>query len=398
MAQVPLPGHGTRQVTRRRGQGEGTIRHRADGRWEGRIDQGWEGGKHRARSVYARTRQEVVLKVRQLQQQFDAGQPSFDQRTTVGHLLETWLEAAADRLRHSTLVRYRNLVRHQLVPALGPVRLVQLQPANIAAAMSGWQAGGLSPRSTAQARAVLRAALADAVEWGMVSRNAAEYAKPPRIPRPQARLIPPEDVERIVAATADHPQLHRLVLLLLHTGLRRGEMLGLTWSNVNLDHRELHVTSELERANGAYRLEGVKSAASRRTLPLTPAAVSALEEERRTQGEARASAGPTWREPLHGLCFTTGTGAPRNGDSVTHQFQASLIRAGLPSMPLHHLRKGFGGLMLASGVDLATVSALLGHSSVSLTASTYAGVMPSLKREAADRLGRLLEPDLPGGA
>ena len=134
----------------------------------------------------------------------------------------------------------------------------------------------------------------------------------------------------------------------------------------------------------------MKSAASQRTLPLTAVALSALEQEWRTQGEARVAAGIKWCELLPGLCFTTVTCSPRHGDMVTHQFQASLIRTGLPSMPLHHQSKGFGSLLLASGVDLATVSALLGHSSVSLTASTYAGVMPSLERDAAERLGRLL--------
>ena len=377
-------------MTRRRGQGEGTIRHRADGRWEGRIDLGWEGAKHQSRSLYGRTRQDVVLKLRQLHQQLKEGQPGFDQRTTVGQHLESWFQAAASRLRPSTIVRYRNLIRHQILPALGQFRLAQLQPADVVGAMARWRAEGLSPRSVAQARAVLRAALGDAVRWGLVPRNVAQLASPPRIPRPEPRLIAPAEAERVVAAMSGAPQLQRLVVLSLHAGLRRGELLGLTWSAVDKENRELHVTRELLRVAGDYQLPEPKSRTSQRTLPLTRQALLVLEEERQAQAEARRSAGSRWHEPISGLCFTTATGWPRNPDTVTHQFRAAIIRAGLPDMHLHILRKGFGGLMLASGVDLATVSALLGHSSVALTASTYAGVMPSLKRDAADRLGRLL--------
>lgn len=379
-------------MTRRRGQGEGTIRHRADGRWEGRIDLGWAGGKHHARSLYGKTRQEVVLRLRQLQQQLDEGQPAFDQRTTVAQHLESWFQAAESRLRASTIVRYRNLIRHQILPALGQLRLVQLQPADVVGAMARWQAEGLSPRSVAQARAVLRAALGDAVRWGLVPQNAAQLASPPRIPRPEPRLIAPAEAERVVAAMSGAPQLQRLVVLSLHAGLRRDELLGLTWRAVDKENRELHVTRELLRLNGAYQLPEPKSRTSQRTLPLTSQAALVLEEERLAQAEARRLAGSRWHEPIPGLCFTSTTGAPRNPDTVTHQFRSAIIRAGLPNMHLHVLRKGFGGLMLASGVDLATVSALLGHSSVALTASTYAGVMPSLKRDAARRLERFLQP------
>ncbi len=379
-------------MTRRRGQGEGTIRHRADGRWEGRIDLGWEGGKHQSRSLYGRTRQDVVLKLRQLQRQLDEGQPALDQRSTVSQHLELWLQSAEPRLRPTTLRFYRGFVRHQLVPALGQLRLAQLQPSDVVEAMASWQAEGLSPRSVGHARAVLRAALGDAVRWGLVPKNAAQLANPPRVPHPDPRLIPPAEVEMVVAAMSGSPQLQRLAIVSLHTGLRRGELLGLTWAAIDPEKRELHVTRGLLRVNGAYQLPEPKSRTSHRTLPLTPQALLALEEERQAQADARRAAGSRWREPLPGLCFTTVTGSPRHPDTVSHQFKSAIIRAGLPDMHLHILRKGFGGLMLASGVDLATVSALLGHSSVALTASTYAGVMPTLKRDAADRLGKLLGP------
>lgn len=135
----------------------------------------------------------------------------------------------------------------------------------------------------------------------------------------------------------------------------------------------------------------MKSNSSRRTVPLSDVAAATLDAERKAQLETRLLAGGRWREPLPGLCFTTATGLPRNGPTLTHQFERALQRAGLPVIRWRHLRHAYAGLMLGSGSDLATVSGLLGHSSVALTASTYAGVMPSLKRGAADRLGLLLQ-------
>jgi integrase len=166
--------------------------------------------------------------------------------------------------------------------------------------------------------------------------------------------------------------------------------LGLRWQDVDWRTAELHVSQALQRLGGTYQLVDVKSRTSRRALPLTPTALDVLIQERQSQEDARTAAGRRWREPIPGLIFTTATGQPRNGGTITHHFATALAAAGLAPMHWHHLRHAFAGLMLASGVDLGTVSSLLGHSSFSLTLSTYAGVAPSLKRQATDQLGRLL--------
>ncbi len=194
-------------------------------------------------------------------------------------------------------------------------------------------------------------------------------------------------------AAIDDPQLHRMATICLHAGVRQGELLGLRWQDVDWGNSELHVSRQLQRIDRAYELSEVKSRKSRRALPLTPAALEAFSQERDSQSEARTSAGNRWREPIPGLIFTTATGHPRNGSSVTHAFAAALETAGLAPMHFHHLRHGFAGLMLGAGVEIATVSALLGHSSVALTARTYAGVERSLKHDATDRLAlRLSQP------
>lgn len=382
-------------MTRRRGQGEGTIRHRADGRWEGRIDLGWEGGRHQARSIYGRTRQDVVLKLRQLQQQLATGLPVVDERVTIAHFLVEWLQVVEPRLRPSTFIRYKQLVEHQLIPQLGAIRLAKLGPADVARMMAQVQQDGLSPRTAAHCRAVLRAALADAEKWGQVARNVAKLADAPHLAPPQPVVLSPEQVQAVLDACTD-PSLRRLALVAITTGMRQGEQLGLRWEDIDFERRSLTVRMELQRIDGTYQVVEPKSATSRRVVALPAAALTALSAERQAQLEAQLAAGRRWHEPIPGLVFTTTTGAPRNGSSLTHLFQVGLQRAGLPKLPWKGLRAAHGALMLASGADISVVSRKLGHSSVALTSRHYGGVADALQRDAADRLGRLLgsEPDV----
>lgn len=221
-------------MTRRGGQGEGTIRLRADGRWEGRIELGWERGKHRARSVYGCTRQDVVLKLRQLRRQLDEGQPVVDERITVGNFLAEWLQVVEPRLRPSSFTRFRQLAERQLIPQLGAIRLAKLSPADVSRMMAQVQQDGLSPRTAAHSRAVLRAALADAEQWGQVARNVAKLADPPHLAPPQPVVLSPEQLRSVLDA-CPNPGLQRLVAVAITTGLRQGEQLGLRWEDIDFE-------------------------------------------------------------------------------------------------------------------------------------------------------------------
>ncbi|HVC39709.1 MAG TPA: site-specific integrase [Candidatus Dormibacteraeota bacterium] len=366
----------------KRVMGHGTVYLRADGRWSAQV--AVEG---RRRTVYGRTQADVVRKLQALQQQVGAGLPAVDQRATVKRYLDVWLGSVAPRVRPRTMRHYAYMVG-LISGQVGRVKLAKLSPQDVAAMLARLQASGLSPQTCSLARATLRTALADAERNSQVGRNVAALASPPRVPHQQPRILAPDKAQAVIDALPD-PGLRRLATLAVHSGLRQGELLGLRWQDVA--DGELHVTQALQRLGGEYQLVEVKSRASRRTVPLTAGAVDALAQERQSQLESRLAAGSGWREPIRGLAFTTATGAPRNGNAITHQFADALSAAGLPAMHWHHLRHAFAGLMLASGSDLSTVSSLLGHTSVNLTASTYAGVAPSLKRQAADRLGALLQ-------
>lgn len=315
--------------------------------------------------------------------------PAVDQRGTVAAYLAGWLETKRPKLRPATMARYRGIVEGQIIPELGRVKLAKLQPADVDRMLARLQAQGLSPRTASHVRAVLRAALGTAERRGQVVRNVATLSEPVRVAKVPLRILSPDAAWALLDAIED-PQLRRLATLAVHRGLRQGELLGPAWSDVDWEGGQLHISKALQRIEGSYRRVEVKSGSSRRAVPLTPAAVEALTAERDAQAEARERAGSRWHEPIPGLIFTTATGQPRNGSTVTHLFQLALKRAGLAPMPFHDLRHAFATLMFTSGVDSGTVSALLGHSSVSLTMSTYAGVAPSLKRQATDQLARLL--------
>jgi len=366
----------------RRGNGEGSISHRPDGRWQAQVA---VEGKRRA--VYGRTREDAAAKLLALQHSVTVGLPPVDQRATVRRYLDSWLASVEPRVRPRTLKHYRYMVG--LVSGqVGRVKLAKLSPQDVGAMLARMQASGLSPQTCSLARAALRTALADAERDGLVSRNVAALASAPRVAHQRPRILAPGQVQALLDALQDDG-LRRLATVAVHTGLRQGELLGLRWGDVA--DGELHVTQSLQRLDGEYQLVEVKSRTSRRTVPLTADAVDALAQERQSQREAQLAAGGRWHQPILDLCFTTSTGAPRSGSAITHAFADALSAAGLPAMRWHHLRHAFAGLMLASGSDLSTVSSLLGHTSVNLTASTYAGVMPSLKRQAADRLGALLQ-------
>lgn len=378
---------------KKRPSGEGTLYQRkSDGRWVGAITTGWSAKGQRRELVYGRTRAETHKKMQALQARRVSGLPKLDGRTPLRTYLAAWAEAKAATVRPRTAEHYRWAVTTLTSPAAGLSRqkLAQLSPSEVEGALRRLQDSGFSPRSCAHVRAVLRNALRQALRDGLVARNVAELAEGPEVPSGAPRILEAAEVEALLAAIPD-AGLRRLVTVSVHTGLRQGELLGLRWSDVNWAKGEVRVSMTLQRLAGEYRLAPVKTKGSERRVPLTSDAVAALEEERRAQAEARPAAGRRWKAPVADLVFTTPTGQPRSGSSLNHQLHRACEAAGLEPLRWHHLRHAFAGLMLGAGVELAVVSQLLGHSSAAFTADVYGGILPGLKRQAADRLGELLK-------
>ncbi len=359
----------------RRGHGEGSIRQRGPRLWEARVIVGYRDGRSVRRSLYGTTRREVAEKLTADLAGLQRGEGLLNERRTVGAFLDEWMAGLDLRVRPSTALRYRDLLGRHAIPAIGSVRLSQLTPQRVDALLAERQQAGLSARSVWHLRAVLRAALADALRTGQVTRNAAGLARPPRKAEPyRVEPMSPDQAGAILDAVAG-TELEAPVSVALWTGLRQGELLGLRWSDIDLDRGRLTVTATLQRRGGEWFVEGTKTDRSRRTIHLPEPGVAALAALRQRQREQRLRAGPAW-ETRHGdLVFTDAIGQPLNGSTLTHKFRTALDRAGLRSVRFHDLRHAAATLMLASGTDLKVVTEVLGHSTIATTANVYAGVL-----------------------
>jgi integrase len=398
----------------RRGNGEGTITQRKDGRWEAKIDV-TEAGKRRRKSIYGRTRQEVARRLTQALRDRDQGLPiRMDERTTVAAYLEAWLrDTVRPSVRPMTYVSYDGHVRKHLIPVIGSIPLVKLTPQDVRAVQAAAlkprtvaQKGDLpprtvtlSPKTVAHVQATLRTALQQALKDGLVARNVATLVNAPRQVRHDQQVLDPDQARTFLAA-AQGDRLGALYVVTMAVGLRQGEALGLKWSDVDLDAGTITVSRTLQRVpkplrgdddegHGThYRLVEPKTATSRRTVPLPKFVVPTLKAHRARQAEERLAAGPAW-DPTWDLVFATTIGTPLDSRNVTHAFQALLARAGLPFMRFHDLRHSAATLMLAQGVAPRVIMETLGHSQIGITMNLYAHVLPAAKRDAADRMDDL---------
>jgi len=243
-------------------------------------------------------------------------------------------------------------------------------------------AQGLSPRTVRRIRATLRASLSQAVRDGIVQRNVAALAEPPSVDDRRPEPMTAAQAKSILRAVEGH-RLEPLFRVALGTGMRQGEILGLQWSDVDLEDGAITVRRALQRIDGSPQLVEPKSLKARRTIPLPEMAKAALETQLEQQKLERIHE-PAWSDS--NFVFTTTKGTPLDGRNVTKCFQRLLAEAGLPGMRFHDLRHGFATLMLAEGMNPRIVQDFLGHSQIGLTLGTYTQVPDALLREAAQSL------------
>lgn len=368
----------------KRGNNEGSISKRDDGRWMARIS--LPGGKRKY--YYGDTRAEVAKKLTEATRDRDKGLPVVGERLTVGQHLDTWLESSVKpSVRPRTYAGYEAHVRLHLKPALGKVSLSKLTPQQVQSFLNQTIEGGLTPATALRIRATLRKSLNQAMRWGLVSRNVATLIDAPKARRPKIEPMPPEQARQFLAAIQgdQHEALYNLVLA---TGLRQGEALGLRWEDIDIDRGSVTVRRSLQRLKGVSTLSQTKTEGSWRTLPIPPIAVQRLREHRARQNRERLQAGDGWNDL--GLVFTAAAGEPIEPSGVTKRFQRILKREGLPRRRFQDLRHTAATYWLLQGIDLQVVKDLLGHSQISLTADTYAHVMPALREDAAARMEELL--------
>jgi integrase len=364
------------------------VYEQRSGLWAAAVDLGWVNGKRRRRYVYARSELEVIRKRDELRHQLQLGVDLAAPPRTLGAWLSEWLRdiKAHDGTRSSTLRRYREVVNTHLVPALGNIKLDKLTARQVQRFLTGLK-GRLAPATVVKIHGVLRVALADAERMDLVPRNVAKSAKPPGVSRSERRALTHEEARRLLSAIAGD-RLEPLFLLVLSAGLRRGEVLGLRWSDIDLPGQVMYVRQTLQRVDGDLRFVPPKTHRSARPLPLSNLAIRALKQQRAAQAAERLRAGEHW----HGLdlVFASTIGTPLEPRNVNRRFDDLRSRAGLTWLRLHDLRHAFATFLLDQGVELRTVMELLGHSTIRLTADTYGHVLPARAREAASVIDHAL--------
>lgn len=347
----------------------GHIEQRSPGSWTVRVSAGADDAGRRIRvteTVRGGQRDAERVLTRMLRD-VDQGKVAASGATTFGAYLARWLAHMRNRVGAETWARYEGLVRVQIVPRVGRVRLAKLRPHYLQAALDAMLGDGASPASVVKTHVVMKSSLKQAVRWQLLAANPADGVQPPTVRRPTLTIPTAEEMRRLIDAAAE-TDYAIAVLLAATTGCRRGELVRVRWTDIDLDGATLTVVSG-------------KTDTARRTIDVPASTIAALRAHRKAQAERRLLCGQAWQDL--GLVVDRGDGGPVNPDSLSHAFADIAESVGLPNVRLHSLRHGFATECLRAGVPLKIVSEALGHARSSFTADTYQHVLAGMGRQAA---------------
>jgi integrase len=313
-------------------------------------------------------------------------------QTLAQFLRDDWLPAVRVTLRPSTWSSYRSNLELHVIPRLGGCRLNEITPDRLnrlyaelleSGYRKGREARGLSARTVRYCHTVLRRALRDALLWDRIARNPADRATPPEAKRSERPVWCAAELRRFLVHVRDD-RLYAAWALLATTGMRRGEVLGLRWSDVDLAAGAVTIQQTIVAIGYRVEVSEPKTARSRRRVGIDPATVAALRTWRAAQAEERLAWGPAWVDS--GLVFTREDGSTTHPQSLSQSFERRAREAGLSPIPLHSLRHSYATAALAEGVQPKVLSERLGHSNISTTADLYQHVLPEMDKEVATRV------------
>ena len=381
-------------MSRKRGNGEGSISKREDGRYMARYTVHTAKGPKR-KTVYGRTRKEASDKLAKALSKCVEGIVYDEENVTVEEYLDKWLKGSVrGSVRQSTYDRDSNLIDNHVKPILGRIKLKKLSPAHVQGFYRDRLDTGLSSSTVHKIHAILHKALAQAVRWHMVPRNVTEAVKPPKPTPKEMRSLSPEEASKLLRVTHGG-RFEALYVLAVTTGMRQGELLALRWQDVDLESAVLSVRRTLTRDGGRIVIGEPKTKRSRRSIHLTPQATGALRRHLERQLREIEVLGDSYDD--QGLIFTTDTGAPINPSNLRQRsFKPLLKRAELPHVRFHDLRHTCATLLLTRGTHPKFVQELLGHATVAITLDTYSHVIPSMGDQTAramqDAISSMEEP------
>jgi len=374
----------------RRGNREGTICRRKDGRWCGAVTLGYDPktGKPVRKFFYGKTRQEVAEKLAKILRDHHLGLiPATKERMEFGSWLWTFLDLyKKPEIRPTTYELYAGILRLHLPEKLAHTPLEKLRSEDLQALYTSLGEKGYS-RTVQILHNLIHSALDQAVKLGYVPRNASEATTRPKGKKKEVQILTPQELKRFLEVAKKH-RLFPAFYVLATTGLRRGELLGLKWQDIDWEHGTLTVQRNLVWVGREPALQEPKTKGSYRTIPLPESTLEVLKEWRKKWLEERVKLGPDW--PETDLVFPSEVHTAMHPRNFLRAFKGLLQEAGLPMVSLHALRHSYATLLLAEGENPRVVQEILGHSTVTTTLGIYSKVLPSLKQQAVKKVERIL--------
>jgi len=376
---------------RRRMNGDGSVYQRKDGYWVGAFDAHTVSGTRKRVVVYGKTLAEARGKLARAQQDSRAGIPVADESWTVGRYLEYWLENVVRRNRRpATYALYESIVRMYLIPGLGGKSLARLSVPVVQMFLNHRLEKGDSVRKVQVMKTVLSSALSRAVREQLITRNVARSVELPAWHRAPIRPWTAAEARQFLAVSKTDSLYPAFVLLAL-CGLRRGEVLGLSWTDVDFDKSAIHVCQQLQRVRGELSLGPVKTHAGNRTLPMPDIVRDVLRLRADQQATDKLVLGPAW--PDTDLVFTTRTGRPVEPRNLVRSFRRICDQHKIRVIKIHHLRHTVASLLKDLQVPARDAQAILGHTRISTTLEIYTGSADEAQRNALNKLDTLLSDD-----
>ena len=378
-------------MPKKRANGEGSIRKRKDGRWEGRYTAGHDPatGKQIFKSVLGKTQAEVKEKLKKAL--VEAGQIDFTKsgKYTVGTWMDEWFENVAKiNVRPSSHQTYRGYIDNHIKPNIGNIPLEKLTTMDLQKLYRTLltkgrverieaenQPSGLSAKTVRNINQVISSALDLAVAQKIIPSNPTDACELPKVEHREMQTIPEEQLQAFLAE-AKATGVYEMYYIELATGLRRGELLGLKWQDIDWKNGIIRVRRQIARVDGRIVEAPLKTKNSYRTVTISPQAIEVLKQQKAKTHDQ--------------YVFPSPNGGPISPDSVNNMLKRVLARAGIPEVRFHDLRHTFATIALQNGVDIKTVSGMLGHFSAGFTLDTYAHVTTAAQKEAAQTMGNVL--------
>ena len=390
----------------RAAQGSGTIRQRKDGTWEARYTSGYDTGtgKQIQRSVYGKSQREVLTKLQSINVSLENGTYLEPSKMTVAQWLDIWTADFMGDKKYLTVKSYNAQCRAHIKPGLGALKLSSLRPHEVQRFYNSLQNGDgdkkpLSPKSVRNVHGILTKSLSQAVQQGYLRSNPAERATLPRVEKVSIKPLTDEQVSGFLVAADLDSEYGTLLKVILLTGMRESEAVGLTWDCVDFNSGSITVCKQLQKRlkkDGGYTFAPLKNDKRRSITPAT-FVMELLFEQRKIQAQQRLKAGMAWeawsseKERETALVFTTALGTNLGVNTAYNHFKKIATQIGAPDACVHDLRHTFAVLSLQNGDDIKTVQENLGHSTAAFTLDVYGHVSERMKKDSADRMQEYLK-------